>query len=105
MKISVLSCLVEPQSLTAMSDSLISQCGAMLTRAQQKGLWMPCWSMDKVSRGPLVSVWSQHHLPLLDSWLCVGSDGETRKGAFDSEEQVPAYHLSAPISWRWDHGP
>lgn len=51
---------------------------------------MPCWFMDKVSRGPLVSIWDQCHLPLLGSLLCIDSDGEGRGDAFASEGQVLA---------------
>lgn len=65
-----------------MSESHVSQCGAMLTRARQKGLWTPCCSMDRVSRVLLGLYHGVDSIsPFLGSFLYMGSVREG-KGVF-----------------------
>lgn len=64
-----------PQSIV-MPHPLVSQCGAMWTRAQRKGLWMPCYCTDRVSRVLLCHCHGVGSLsPFLGSSLLQGLGG------------------------------
>lgn len=74
-----LSCFLPPVFLDAslyfvvMSDSPVSQCGAMLTRARRKGQWTPCCCTDRVS-GVLLCF--SHGVGCLSSFLALGLGGK-----------------------------
>lgn len=82
---------------TVTSDSPVSQCGAMLTRAQRKGWWMPCCSTDRVGGARLVPVTASapSPLPLVPSFVQgLGGNGA---GAFPAGKDRCGVHLHLDV--------